>query len=76
MQQTIEQQGEKKKLGRHPVKDKKIQILVYILQSEIDAMGGKDELRTFIGQSVAAEATRRANAVPVSSGIIITDLNA
>lgn len=40
--------AKKSKVGRKPVEDKAIGITVYIKESEVELMGGKDEARLVI----------------------------
>jgi hypothetical protein len=37
--------GARPNAGRKPIKDKKMQLYVYVRQSKIDLHGGKDELK-------------------------------
>ena len=38
--------------GRKPVQDKKIQLTIFVNQSKIDKLGGRDELKKLIYQSI------------------------
>lgn len=52
MAKAKKQGGKRKGAGRKPIKDKKVQISLYIRGSELKLLGGKEKVKTIINNEL------------------------